>query len=76
MKVEAIKVKNGFSIPFNETLEKIMQDKILLDIEIIEHNKLEEGYTILDELVGFCESNRMDASVNHDAIIYELRAQK
>jgi len=50
MKVEAIKVENGFLIPFNETLEKIKEDKILLEVEIIEPNKLEEGYTILDKL--------------------------
>jgi len=76
MKVEAIKVEDGFLIPFNETLEKIKQDKILLEIEIIEPDKLEEGYAILDELVGFCESNRTDASINHDKIIYELRSEK
>lgn len=76
MKVEAIKIENGFLIPFNETLKKIKTDKILLDVEIIEENKLEEGYAILDELVGFCESNRKDASVNHDAIIYQSRSQK
>ncbi len=75
MKVEAIKVENGFLIPFNETLKKIKADKILLDIEIIGRNQLEEGYSILDELVGFCESNRTDASVNHDAIIYQSRSQ-
>jgi len=75
MKVEAIKVENGFLIPFNETLKKIKVDKILLDIEIIGQNQLEEGYSILDELVGFCESNRTDASVNHDAIIYQSRSQ-
>ena len=76
MKVEAIKVEDGFLIPFNDTLEKIKQDKILLEIEIIEQDKLEEGYAILDELVSFCESNRTDASVNHDTIIYELRSKK
>ncbi|MBC8231025.1 hypothetical protein H8E77_15845 [bacterium] len=84
MKVEAIKVEDGFLIPFNENLEKIKQDKILLEIEIIEPDKLEEGlpsnevkgYAILDELVGFCESNRTDASINHDTIIYELRSEK
>jgi len=76
MKVEAIKVEDGFLIPFNETLEKIKRNKILLEIEIIEPDKLEEGYAILDELVGFCESNRTDASINHDTIIYELRSKK
>jgi len=75
MKVEAIKVEKGFLIPFNEALEKIKADKILIEVEIIEPNKLEEGYAILDELVGFCESNRTDASVNHDAIIYESSSQ-
>ena len=76
MKVEAIKVENGFLIPFDKSLEKIKQDKILLEVEIIEQDKLEEGYAILDELVGFCESRRTDASVNHDAIIYELESKK
>ena len=76
MKVEAIKVENGFLIPFNESLENIKQDKILLEVEIIDRDKLEEGYAILDELVGFCESNRTDASVNHDAIIYESESKK
>ena len=37
--------------------------------EAIEENKVEEGYTILDELVGFCESDRTDGSVNHDEAI-------
>jgi hypothetical protein len=70
--------------PVNETLEKIKQDKILLEIEIIETDKLEEGlpskevkgYAILDELVGFCASNRTDTSINHDTIIYELMLKK
>ena len=76
MKVEAIKVKNGFLIPLDLTFDKIKQDKILLDVEIMEQDKLEEGYSILDELVGFCESDRTNASVNHDAIIYELGSKK
>ena len=76
MRVKAIKVTNGFLIPFNEFPKKIDENKILLDIEIIEQAKLEEGYSILDELVGFCESNRTDASINHDEIIYELAASR
>lgn len=74
MKVEAIKVENGFLIPYNESFKKIKQDKILLEVEIIDQQKLEKGYAILDELVGCCESQRTDASVNHDAIIYELES--
>jgi len=38
-------------------------DRGLLGIEIIEPDKLEEGYAILDELVGFCESNRTEEKV-------------
>ncbi len=38
-------------------------------------NKVEEGYAILDELVGFCESDRTDGSVNHDEAIYGLRSE-
>lgn len=29
-------------------------------------------YSPLDEMFGFCESDRTDASINHDKIIYEL----
>ena len=76
MKVEAIKVEKGFLIPFNEILEKINKNKIILDIEIIEEAKLEEGYAILDEMVGFCESNKTDASIGHDEIIYKLEPKK
>ena len=43
--------------------------------EIIEKNKIEEGYAILDEMVGFAKSDRTDGSVNHDEIIYELRSK-
>lgn len=34
--------------------------------EIIEKNKIEEGYAILDGMVGFAKSDRTDGSVNHD----------
>jgi len=68
-------LKNGFLIPFNKTLEKIKQDRILLKVEIIEPEKLDEGYAILDELVGFCKSDRTEANVNHDRIIYELESK-
>ena len=44
-----------------------------IEPEAIEQNKAEEGYAILDELVGFCESDETDSSVNHDEAIYGLR---
>ncbi len=37
--------------------------------EIVEKNKIEEGYAILDEMVGFAKSDRTDGSVNHDEVI-------
>lgn len=46
-----------------------------IDPEIIKRNSIKEGYAILDEMVGFCESDRTDGSVNHDAVIYELRSK-
>ncbi len=76
MRVEALKVENGFLIPFTAWLAKIQQDKILLDVEVVEQARLEEGYAILDGLVGFCASERTDASVNHDAIIYGAEPSK
>jgi hypothetical protein len=46
-----------------------------IEPKAIEQNKVEEGYAILDELVGFCESDRTDGSVNHDEAIYGLRSK-
>jgi len=35
----------------------------------------DDGYAILDELVGFCESDQTDGSVNHDEAICGLRSK-
>ena len=32
-------------------------------------DNIEEAYAILDEMVGFCESDKTDGSVNHDGVI-------
>lgn len=64
MRVEAIKVEDGFLIPFNETFEKNGQDKILLEVEIVDRQKMEEGYALLDEMVGLYESDRSDAALH------------
>ncbi len=34
------------------------------------HQTRPDDYSALDELIGICETNRTDASVNHDRIIY------
>ena len=46
-----------------------------IEPEAINQNKIEEGYAILDELVGFCESDQTDGSVNHDEAIYGLSSK-
>lgn len=43
MKVEAIKVENGFLIPFDNTFKNVAQDKILLQVEIIERHDIGEN---------------------------------
>ena len=40
-----------------------------------EQNRSEEMYAILDELVGFVDSDATDGSVNHDNLICELRTK-
>ena len=44
-------------------------------VENVEENSIEEGYAILDELVGFVDAGATDGSVNHDDLIYELRTK-
>lgn len=44
-------------------------------VENVEGNRIQEGYAILDEIVGFVDSGATDGSVNHDDLIYELRSK-
>ena len=39
MHVEAIKVENGFLIPFVERLQDIKQEKVLLDITVLKQGE-------------------------------------
>ncbi|NJL58563.1 MAG: hypothetical protein HC887_01825 [Desulfobacteraceae bacterium] len=55
-----------------EQFKELREDKILLDIEIVDFFE-NDPYAPFDELIGLCESNRSDASVNHDMIIYGRR---
>ena len=41
----------------------------------VEENKIEEGYAILSEMIGFVDSGATDGSINHDDLIYELRSK-
>ena len=71
MRVEAVRVENGFLIPFDEGLQDIAQDKIWLDVEIVDPASSEEGYQALDQIVGLCESGQADAALHHDQHIYK-----
>lgn len=75
MRVEAIKIKNGLFIPMNDSLREIHQEKILLDIAIVEPLQ-DDAYDPLDQLIGLCATKRTDASLNHDAIIYGTKKQR
>ena len=43
--------------------------------EIFEKNQIAAGYAIFREMIGMAESDRTDASVNHDDVIYELETK-
>jgi hypothetical protein len=72
MRVEAIKKKDGLFIPMRDSLRGINQEKILLDIEIVDPTQ-DDAYEALDQLIGLCATGRTDASLNHDAIIYRAK---
>jgi hypothetical protein len=45
----------------------------LTEVVTGEDDKIGAGYAILDDLVGFVESDSTDGSVNHDDLIYDLQ---
>jgi len=73
MRVEAIKVPEGFLIPVSEGFRGVTQDRTLLEVEIIDPAKAEEGYEVLDQLMGICETGDTSASVEHDRRVYGTR---
>ena len=73
MIVEATKIKEGFLIPLIGRLQGIEQEKVFLDVELVEQPQTDDLYAALDQLVGLCETTVADASVNHDRIIYATR---
>ncbi len=70
MQVEALKLENGFLIPRIGIFEKLTQDKIWLKVELISPPQAESEYAALDQIIGLCNTGRIDASVNHDQILY------
>ena len=42
----------------------ITQQKIWVDIEVIEADEETDGYALLDQMIGLCHTDREDASVN------------
>ena len=73
MRVKAIKVAEGFLIPFEAGLNSTLSGHILLDIELVEQSAKLEDYTALDELVGLCKTENTTASVDHDHQIYNRK---
>jgi len=73
MRVKAVRVAEGFLIPFEGGLKDLPYEKILLDIELIELSPGEEDYAALDQLAGLCETGDATASVAHDRRIYARR---
>jgi hypothetical protein len=73
MKVEAIKREDGLYIPMQDVFKAITQDKIWVELEILEAVEEFDGYAILDQIVGLCQTDQSDASVKHDQRIYRRR---
>jgi hypothetical protein len=73
MRVEAIKVPEGLLIPVSEGFRDLAQDRILLEVEVIDPAKADEGYEVLDHLLGIGETGDTSASVEHDQRVYGTR---
>ncbi len=63
--------------PVDEFFEYVKEQwKLYLpESDTSEENKIEEGYAILSEMIGFVDSGATDGSINHDDLIYELRSK-
>lgn len=70
MHVEALRLENGFLIPRVGIFEKLTQDKIWLNVELIATPPAAEEYAALDQIIALSNTGRTDASVNHDQILY------
>lgn len=78
MIVEAQKVENGLFIPMVDQFKDINQDKVLVEIELIEHNQKElerrhrEGYLLKPVEVGefsdWEDGMKNDCAINLDHI--------
>lgn len=54
-------------------LEEVpIKKKTPVIVSFITEDEKDLDYSALDEMLGFCESTRTDASTQHDKIIYEL----
>lgn len=70
MRVKGMKVANGILIPYQDGMEQVAQEQVVLDIEFVPSVASEPDYTALDELVGLCETGDSAASIDHDKRIY------
>ena len=75
MRVEAIKVAEGFLIPFDSGLRDIPEDRVLLDIELVQSPPAQRDYSAMDQLIGLCETGNANASAEHDHQVYRRSQQ-
>ena len=66
-KFEAAMYKKVQEAKKEDTSEKTTKDSIQ-----DKTMKKEEGYAVLDEMVGLCESDQTDGSVKHDEVCSHL----
>ena len=59
---------------FLEYVKDIWKD-YLPKIAKKQKDKAEEGYAVLDEMIGLAKSDQIDGSVNHDEVIYGERSK-
>ena len=52
MRVEAIRREDGVYIPMLDIFKTITQQKIWVDIEVIEADEETDGYALLDQMIG------------------------
>ena len=75
MRVEATRRDDGLYIPMLDIFKTITQQKIWVDIEVLESAEEPDGYALLDQIIGLCHTDRGDASINHDSILYNRKVK-
>ncbi len=72
MRVEALRTENGFFIPINEELRNVRQDRIILEIKIINNENESCGLSETDNFYGIFETKDRDwvKQITEDKDVY------